>query len=363
MTTSPGRRPLVVVLVPYAWSSAGLTSSEYDYPAFRAEVPTWFEGSGHEVAWQPVALRGPDATSVDGVVARLRDVARERPVVAFNLCDGAEDDGIPGISVVLALEAAGLPFTGAGSAFYRLSTSKLVMKSRFVEHGVPTAPWRALSGDRAAALGDCERLGFPLLVKPDVSAASVGIGLRSRVEGPGALDAEWSRLEARHPRLAGSFFAERFVEGPEYTAFVFDRPGEPEVFHAAERLFHPGLPPSERFLTHERYAEEFEEEAPPPPGHDYCAIGKAPGDVQARLAPIAARAFRAVEGSGYARVDVRMDASTGALFVLELNANCGLSFEEGSYTGQILRQHVASMGEVVERILGGARARARGGAI
>ena len=359
MPTSADGRPLVVVLVPYALRDGALVSVEYDYPAFRAEVPAWFEPIGHDWEWQPVSLAGPDETRVASVVARLASLSRTRDVVAFNLCDGAEDDGIPGRSVVLALEAAGVAFTGAGSVFYRLSTSKLAMKARFVAEGVPTAPFAPLAGDRALALAAAARLGFPLLIKPDVSAASVAIGLRSRVESVEALDAEWARLERKHPAHACAFFVERFVTGREVTVFVFDRPGEPEVFTAAERVFHPALPPEERFLTHERYYDELDEEPPPPPGADYCAIGKAPAELQSRVAPIVARAFRAALGSGYARVDVRVDDATGEPFVLEVNANCGLSFEEDSYTGQILRQHVATMGEVTARILDEARRRAR----
>ncbi len=361
MPTSHGGRPLVVVLVPYAWKDDRLSSSEYDYPAFRAEVPEWFEPIGCDWVWQPVCLEGPAETRIPSVVARLGELARARDTIAFNLCDGAEDDGIPGLSVVLALEAAGVAFTGADGGFYRLSTSKLAMKARFVDAGIPTAAFRALEGDPREVLEHCGRLGFPLIIKPDVSAASLGIGLRSRVDGVDALDAEWRRLDQRHPGRAGGWFVERFVAGPEYTAFVFDRPGAPEVFTAAERLFHPALPPEERFLTHERYLEEFDEESPPPAGSEYCAIGKVSPEVQRRIEPIAAGAFRAVSGTGYARVDLREDAATGELFVLEVNANCGLSFDGGSYTGQILRTHVDTMGAVIDRILATARRRARAG--
>ena len=38
-----------------------------------------------------------------------------------------------------------------------------------------------------------------------------------------------------------------------------------------------------------------------------------------------------MEGTGYGRIDIRMDKETGKLYVLEVNAQCGLS-EDENYT-------------------------------
>jgi D-alanine-D-alanine ligase len=43
---------------------------------------------------------------------------------------------------------------------------------------------------------------------------------------------------------------------------------------------------------------------------------------------LAKRAFRAVEGTSYGRVDIRMDCPEGNLYVLEVNANPGISGDE-----------------------------------
>ena len=52
---------------------------------------------------------------------------------------------------------------------------------------------------------------------------------------------------------------------------------------------------------------------------------------------MAVRAFLALSGTGYARVDIRMEARTGILYVLEVNANCGLSSDAETSVGQLLR--------------------------
>jgi D-alanine-D-alanine ligase len=63
-------------------------------------------------------------------------------------------------------------------------------------------------------------------------------------------------------------------------------------------------------------------------------------------------AYVACKGCGYTRVDVRMDKETGKLYVLEVNAQCGLS-EDEDYTsiGAILRFSRVSFTELVAEII------------
>lgn len=44
-----------------------------------------------------------------------------------------------------------------------------------------------------------------------------------------------------------------------------------------------------------------------------------------------------VGGNGYGRVDVRMDKDSQELFVLEVNAKCGISSDDQTSVGNILR--------------------------
>jgi len=63
-------------------------------------------------------------------------------------------------------------------------------------------------------------------------------------------------------------------------------------------------------------------------------------------------AYVACKGVGYTRVDVRQDAVTNKLYVLEVNAQCGLS-EDENYTsiGAILRFSNASFSNLINDIL------------
>lgn len=70
-------------------------------------------------------------------VPTIRDLVRSGQYdVFFNLCDGAWDEDRAGREVVEALEAFGVPFTGADAAFY--DPSKALMKMMAHYEGVPT---------------------------------------------------------------------------------------------------------------------------------------------------------------------------------------------------------------------------------
>jgi D-alanine-D-alanine ligase len=262
--------------------------------------------------------------------------------VVFNLCDGNEAvDGFPGLSVVRGLEERRLPFTGAGSVFFAGTTSKLQMKRAFRAHGVPTPDHHAVADLRCDVSIACGRLGFPLIVKPDVSGGSYGICRRAVVADETEARAQVQRLlDGLHGfdfRRTGVFL-ERFVEGREFTALLVPERNRLHVM-LAERLFHPDLSARQRFLSFEDYWNLCEGEVPQTPGAGFYRYASVAEPLRGRLDCLCLQAFHAVGGDSYARIDLRMD-DAGEAYVLEVNANCGLSSDPTqSSVGQICRIH------------------------
>ena len=90
-------------------------------------------------------------------------------------------------------------------------------------------------------------------------------------------------------------------------------------------------------MSYDRYWAYYQEEARLPDTEPFYRYALAAPQLQGPLGDLAVRAFLALSGTGYARVDIRMEARTGVLYVLEVNANCGLSGDEETSVGQILR--------------------------
>ena len=345
-------RPTVSVFIPYYDKDGKLESPEYDLPAFRDELHGWFAALGYEWRWVPVTLNNLRST-IDG----LEPSRLAHRCLVMNLCDGNEVDGSPGLSVVRALEDSGLPYTGGSTFFYDITTYKVALKTRAS---------RARRGDgalrRAArSARGCRESGgrgrVPAFVKPEVSAGSGGIGLKSRVHNAGEVMARVTALLASEDgefyRKSG-IFAERFIDGPEFTVLVVSDQAAPHgarAYPPAQRLFHSALPRHERFLSYDRYWSEFKEEPRLPEGEPFYRFGQAPARLRDRLADLAVRAFVAVGGQGYGRVDVRLEERTDELFVLEVNANCGISGDKETSVGEILLQSDIPATRLVSEIL------------
>ena len=345
-------RPTVSVFIPYFDKDGRLESPEYDLPAFRDELHGWFAALGYEWQWVPVTLKNLRST-IDG----LDEACRAHRCLVMNLCDGNEVDGSPGVSVVRALEDAAIPFTGSSSFFYDITTYKVALKSLLRDRGISTAPFVALRDlPRDIVRLDAE-VGYPAFVKPEVSAGSGGIGLKSRVHDPEGVMARVAALLAGEDgefyRRSG-IFAERFIDGPEFTVLVVaDRraPHGARAYPPAQRLFHSALPRHERFLSYDRYWSEYKEESRLPEGEPFYRFGKAPAHLRDRLADLAVRAFAAVGGQGYGRVDIRLEEQSDELFVLEVNANCGISGDKETSVGEILLQSEIPATSLVAEIL------------
>jgi D-alanine-D-alanine ligase len=330
---------LVWVLAPLVETDDADIAWYSDFSQSRAEYERAFAALGVAWRWQPVTMRDYE----DVVRTIVRDSQGHEPVV-FNLCDGDEVNGSPGLSVIRCLKAHGLRYTGADERFYDVTTSKIVMKEAFDRAGVPTSPWAVIPRDGAGVSEVIKRLGAPLILKPAVSAGSMGITTKSVCSSAQALRAALKRLNQGYHGwdvAGGGVFVERFVDGPEYTTFIvgsYDQRARATVYPPVERGFNPDLPATERFLSFDRLWGLYETEEPLEDDADLWKYRPVPRALAKRIKEISWAAYEAVGGRGYGRVDLREDKLTGEIHVLEVNAQCGIS-EDESYTsiGAILK--------------------------
>jgi len=277
-------------------------------------------------------------------------VKERATTLVVNLCDGTETDGYPGISVVHRLQQLGVPFTGANSEFYEISTSKVAMKKLFDRHSVTSALWTEIyecntpeDDKRLRASLDC--IGYPLLVKPDVSYNSCGITPKSKVNNADEAIEVAKKVRAEF----GSVYAEQFVKGREFTVLVSgDEIQGVRTFEASERAFDPHIPVAGRFLHLDLLWGTDQK----PTDKDKWWYARAPTEIQTHLQDIARRAFLAVRGSGYARVDIRMDMDTRRICVLEVNANCGVTGWPNTSMGSIIEwSSLSGLGQLFDIFL------------
>ena len=350
---------IVWVLVPQVKTDDPNIDYYYDFSQSIAEYSRVFAKWDIPWRWQPVSME-----NYREVIEMIAVSATPEVPVVFNLCDGDEVNGSPGISVLCCLKESGLTYTGADAYFYAATTSKLSMKHLFEAEGVPTPAWEAVGLEGIPVNGIFERLGSPLIVKPAVSAGSMGISVKSVVHTKEALETQIEALEERYrgwSLTTGGILAERFINGEEYTTLIvgpWDDPGHCRVYLPVQRVFHPALPETEKFLSFDRLWEIYETESPIGDYEDFYTYELPDAMLIPEIQRVSLDAYRAVRGQGYGRVDLRRNVQ-GQLQVLEVNAQCGLS-EDENYTsiGAILRLSDIPYATLVEDIIRDALRRA-----
>jgi D-alanine-D-alanine ligase len=344
----------VWVLAPLLETNDAHIDYYYDFSQSIAEYKKTFTELDIEWQWQPVTIK--DYPHIIETIAKEKDFGLKTPVV-FNLCDGDEVNGTPGISVVKLLEEKGLIYTGSDEYFYRITTSKIPMKKAFDKAGIPSARWKAIH-DNNDIEDIFELLGTPVIVKPSISGGSMGVGIRNVVRNQTELQEQVNSMFTGYrgwDLAADGLIAESFITGPEFTVLIsgsYNNPKDAKIYTPVERVFHASLPNQEKFLSFDRLWEIYEDETPMPNEAHFYEYALPDASLIDEIKKISWDAYVACKGCGYTRADIRMDKETGKLYVLEVNAQCGLS-EDEDYTsiGAILRFSGNTFTELVSEII------------
>jgi D-alanine-D-alanine ligase len=240
--------------------------------------------------------------------SQILNLVKQNYDMFINLCDGSFDEDRAGIEVVQALEYFGVPFTGAAADFY--DPSREQMKTVCHYYGIRT-PLHRFAKTRTQIDEATASLSFPMIAKHPNSYASIGMTKASRVDNLEDLHIEAQRLIEQY----GEVLIEEFIEGREFTVLVAenaDDPSNPVCYQALEYLF----PEGETFKHYHLKWIDYNGMS--------CVICN-DKELNDHLGALSASLFLGLNGSGYGRCDIRMDAN-GELFLLEINPNCSVFY-------------------------------------
>ena len=330
---------IIWVLIPHVQSEDPNIRYYYDFSQSLEEYSNVFNELGVDWKWQPVTIN-----NFRTVIDEIAVSANGKAPLVFNLCDGDEINGTPGISVIRYLDEKGLSYTGAGERFYETTTSKVTMKQAFDLAGVATPAWEIIHNKDQAVSGIFDRLGSPLILKPAISGGSMGVSVKNVVHTEDELREQIQLMYNGYhgwELSSGGLVVEQYIKGPEFTTLIVgssDRPQDCIHFMPVERVFHSSLPETEKFLSFDRLWEFYENESAMPGEANFFDYSLPAADLVPALQQITLDAYIAVSGNGYARLDIRMDSKTKKLYMLEVNSQCGLSEDEDHTSiGAILR--------------------------
>ncbi len=283
----------------------------------------------------------PVLVEFDGDVAEwLTELTTGRFQLVFNLCEGLNNLAAGEPVAAGLVELLGIPMTGASSEMLALCLRKDRANAVLRAHGVPVPDWIVAQPDARRA----PWRRFPAIVKPAGEDGSFGIASDSVVASRAALEP----VVTRGCQQWGRMLVQRYIAGRECNLAIVGGRVLPHAEIDFSRM-RPGLPP---VVT---YAAKWEHGSPEDQGTIPRCPARLPARLAARLTRLAEQVWAAVDGTGYGRIDVRVDGR-GTTFVTDVNPNPDLGPQAG------LARQAAAAGwsylDLIARIVEDALARA-----
>ena len=247
----------------------------------------------------------------------LRNMQTESFDIVFNLCEGFMDMAKGEAYMAGFLELIGLPYTGSDPSALSLCLDKGRVKDVLRANGLPT-PRSQLFKDASQTLDGTLR--FPLIVKPLMEDASVGIDQDSVVKNEGDLFTRVRHVLSvyRQPALV-----EEYVDGRELNVAILGNPPDLTILPISEIVFDP-QEGRHRIVD---YAAKWVEDSPEYGGTKGICPAPLDAEMENHVRRLAAEAYVLLGCRDYARVDFRLgeDGPT----ILEVNPNPGLNSDSG----------------------------------
>ncbi|MBI2851641.1 MAG: ATP-grasp domain-containing protein [Chloroflexi bacterium] len=260
------------------------------------------------------ATRAPLSPSLERAQETLKKL---RTDLVFNLFEGFPESPKTEATIAGTLETLGKPYTGCPEKALALALNKAETKALLIAGGISTPGYQLLSPNALSSF----HLLFPCIVKPPEEDASHGLTEESVIHDRDALAKQVGRVSRLY---GGQALVEEFVDGREFNITVLGGK-EPVALPVSEIIFSLplGLP---HILT---FAAKWEKGSPYFKGTKAVCPAEINDEQLKEIVDTASQVFRLVCGSGYARVDFRMDAG-GRLHVIEVNPNPDISPEAGA---------------------------------
>lgn len=262
-----------------------------------------------------------------------------KPSITFNLMEAFNDVVVFDQNVVSYLELLHMPYTGCNPRGLTLSRDKALAKKLMAYHRIPVPDFLVVPLGRKPMLP--KRLKFPLIVKSLTYESSTGISQASVVANEDQLG---KRVQFIHDTIMTAAIVEQFIDGRELYVGVMGN-DRLQVFPVWEMSFSK-MPENSWHIATERvkWSVKYQKKH----GIDTKEAGL-PDDVKARVQHLSKRVYRALDLTGYARIDLRMTPDN-QLYVIEANPNPQLA--QGEDFAESARRAGVSYARLIERIIG-----------
>jgi len=286
---------------------------EWEDEAFKREVEEKVEEAEYDVA-RALMAGGHDVLMIgigDDVSPLLAKLAAFQPKLVFNGCEGFRKNARHEYGIAALLDMYGYRYTGSSPTALLVARNKSLTKKVLAYHGIRVPAFAEFhDGDELVRPSE---LRFPLIVKPLLEDASIGIAQASVVEDDASLK---QRIEFIHTKYHQAAIVEELVEGREVYVGLLGN-NDLEVLPLTEMTFGEPETAEHRIATYKaKWDEDYRKKKKI---KNVFAKGVSE-QLTVRIGEICSTAFHALWLQDYGRVDVRL-AHDDEVYVLEVNPN------------------------------------------
>jgi D-alanine-D-alanine ligase len=242
----------------------------------------------------------------------IKQAAEEfKPHIVFNLLEAFHEVGTYDQNVVSYLELLRLSYSGCNPRGMILARDKALSKKLMQYHRIPAPDFAVAYRRRKFKLP--KRMAYPVIVKSLTQEASIGISQASVVDDERRM---LERVQFIHDSIGTEAIIEQYIEGRELYCCILGNE-RLQVYPIWEMFFEKMTDRQHRIATSRvKWSTKYQEKTG-------IMTGKAlelPQGTLERIPAVCKRVYRSLQLSGYARIDMRVDAE-GRIFVIEANPN------------------------------------------
>jgi D-alanine-D-alanine ligase len=262
----------------------------------------------------------------------LTNLLIDRPDVIVNLVDTVRGKDKLASTIPAFLEYANIPFTGCGITGMVVGSNRHLFKELLEANQIPTPQYKFVKDLRSNTPPSFEP---PYIAKLNESGGSMGIDNNAVKETVAQIQKKVEQLSTDY---SIPVLIEKFIDGPEITAVVFDD-GKTRHVLLAEKRYKMKPDGKYGFTSIESYDN--------PNAAKFHPVEE---ELEKKVSELCSKAFDILRFSDYAKFDIRVDKETMTPYFIDANPNTALGPGDQPMT-QVMGLHGIDFPDILASLL------------
>ena len=262
----------------------------------------------------------------------LTNILVDRPDVIVNLVDTVRGKDKLASTIPAFLEYASIPYTGCGVTGMVIGSNRHLFKELLESNDIPTPQYKFIKDLRSNTPPPFDP---PYIAKLNESGGSMGIDNKAVKETANQI---MKKVEELSTDYKIPILVEKFIDGPEITAVVFDD-GKTRHILLAEKQYRVKPDGKYGFTSIESYDN--------PNAAKFQFVEE---ELSKKVSELCSKAFDVLRFSDYAKFDIRVDKETMTPYFIDCNPNTALGPGDQPIT-QVMGLHGVEFPDILASLL------------